>query len=115
MIPVFEKRPQDYLQTTTHGEEFRSLIQEKKLEIVYVRPLDLSIDETLSAIQQAVRRVGAKRALIDSLSGLELALAPTFGRLVIGEPLKSYKGLPTGSPALIGDASGATPSRTKKP
>ena len=45
---------------------------------VSVRPLDLSIDETLTAIRDAVVRIGAKRAVIDSLSGLELALAPTF-------------------------------------
>ena len=78
VIAVFEKRPQDYLQTTPHGEDFQKLIKDKKLEVVYVRPLDLSIDETLAAIQQAVQRVGARRAVIDSLSGLELALAPTF-------------------------------------
>ncbi len=78
VIAVFEKRPTDYLQTTPHGDAFSHLIEEKKLEIVYVRPLDLSIDETLMAIRAAVLRVGAKRAVIDSLSGLELALAPTF-------------------------------------
>lgn len=78
VIAVFEKRPNDYLQTTPHGEVFRKLIREKKLEIVYIRPLDLSIDETLSALRHAVARIGAKRAVIDSLSGLELALAPTF-------------------------------------
>ncbi len=44
----------------------------------YLRPLDLSIDETLLALSDAVRRTGAKRAVIDSLSGLELALAPAF-------------------------------------
>ena len=44
----------------------------------YLRPLDLSIDETLLELQSAVKRLGAKRAVIDSRSGLELALAPTF-------------------------------------
>lgn len=78
VIAVFEKRPTDYLHTTPHGTDFQRLIDEEKLEVVYVRPLDLSIDETLYEIQDAVRRIGAKRAVIDSLSGLELALAPTF-------------------------------------
>lgn len=78
VIAVFEKRPSDYLHTTPHGMMFDELIRAKKLEVVYVRPLDLSIDETLTAIREAVMRVGAKRAVIDSLSGLELALAPTF-------------------------------------
>jgi circadian clock protein KaiC len=78
IVAVFEKRPNDYLRTTPRGEVFESLIREKKLEVLYLRPLDLSIDETLVEIQNAVRRLGAKRAVIDSLSGLELALAPTF-------------------------------------
>jgi circadian clock protein KaiC len=78
IVAVFEKRPNDYLQTTPRGEVFENLIREKKLEVLYLRPLDLSIDETLVEIQAAVKRLGAKRAVIDSLSGLELALAPTF-------------------------------------
>ncbi|HEX6274060.1 MAG TPA: ATPase domain-containing protein [Polyangiaceae bacterium] len=78
IVAVFEKRPNDYLHTTPRGEEFEKLVRERKLEVVYIRPLDLSIDETLVELQNAVKRVGAKRAVIDSLSGLELALAPTF-------------------------------------
>src|SRR5207302_9130792 len=42
------------------------------------RSSDLSIDEMLLALREAVLRTGATRAVIDSLSGLELALAPTF-------------------------------------
>jgi circadian clock protein KaiC len=78
IVAIFEKRPNDYLQTTPQGEEFERMVSEKKLEILYLRPLDLSIDETMLALREAVLRIGAKRAVIDSLSGLELALAPTF-------------------------------------
>lgn len=78
IVAIFEKRPNDYFQTTPRGAQFQELVREKKLEVLYLRPLDLSIDETLVEIQEAVRRLGAKRAVIDSLSGLELALAPTF-------------------------------------
>jgi len=78
VIAVFEKRPNDYLATTVQGGALDTLIAEKKVEILYIRPLDLSIDETLTALRDAVLRTGAKRAVIDSLSGLELALAPTF-------------------------------------
>jgi circadian clock protein KaiC len=77
-VAVFEKRPNDYLQTSPRGRQFAEMVRDKKLELVYLRPLDLSIDETLLELQSAVERVGAKRAVIDSLSGLELALAPTF-------------------------------------
>jgi circadian clock protein KaiC len=78
IVAVFEKRPNDYLQTTPRGEAFEKLIRQGKLEVLYLRPLDLSIDETLLELRDAVKRIGAKRAVIDSLSGLELALAPTF-------------------------------------
>jgi len=78
IIAVFEKRPNDYLQTSPHGAEFKRLISDGKVKVIYLRPLDLSIDETLLALREAVQRIGAKRAVIDSLSGLELALAPTF-------------------------------------
>jgi circadian clock protein KaiC len=47
IVAVFEKRPNDYLQTTPRGEEFEKLVREKRLEVLYMRPLDLSIDETL--------------------------------------------------------------------
>ena len=80
IVAIFEKRPNDYLQTTPRGAEFEKLVREKKLEVIYLRPLDLSIDETLLELQNAVRRVGAKRAVIDSLSGLELALAPSTAK-----------------------------------
>src|SRR6266700_3703117 len=42
------------------------------------RPLDLSIDETLYEIVRAIKQVKARRLVIDSLSGFEPALAPTF-------------------------------------
>lgn len=78
VIAVFEKRPNDYLASNARAGLLDTLVAEKKVEVLYIRPLDLSIDETLAALRDAVTRVGAKRAVIDSLSGLELALAPTF-------------------------------------
>jgi circadian clock protein KaiC len=46
--------------------------------IIHTRPLDLSIDETLHDIVTAIHALNARRVVIDSLSGFELALAPTF-------------------------------------
>src|SRR6185369_478690 len=54
------------------------LVQAGKLTMLYLRPLDLSVDETMEEIANAVNRTGATRVVIDSLMGLELALAPTF-------------------------------------
>ena len=100
ILAVFEKRPEDYLNTTPQGAEFRKLVKEKKLELLYLRPLDLSIDETLTALRDAVKRTGAKRAVIDSLSGLELALAPTF-REDFRESLYRLIGALTGSGVTV--------------
>ncbi|MBA3494626.1 MAG: protein kinase, partial [Gammaproteobacteria bacterium] len=44
----------------------------------YLRPLDLSVDETMQEILDAIERIGAKRLVIDSLVGFEMALAPSF-------------------------------------
>src|SRR5437763_17047549 len=49
-----------------------------RFAVLYIRPLELSPDETLLAIRAAVARVGARRVAIDSVSGFELALAPDF-------------------------------------
>ena len=50
----------------------------RKVGIIQTRPLDLSIDEMLNEIVEAIHRLKARRLVIDSLSGFELALAPTF-------------------------------------
>ena len=54
------------------------MADQNMLKLVYLRPLDLSVDETLHEIQRAVEEIGAKRVVIDSLTGLEIALAPSF-------------------------------------
>jgi len=48
------------------------------LSVIYLRPLDLSVDETVREILDAVNRIGARRLVIDSLAGFEIALAPGF-------------------------------------
>jgi circadian clock protein KaiC len=78
IMAIFETRPSDYLRTTPRAAELDRLIRAGQVELVYIRPLDLSVDETLEELQEAVTRVGAKRVVIDSLSGFELALAPAF-------------------------------------
>src|SRR6202030_777053 len=79
IMAIFEERPQGY----THRADSFGLNLEKpqhtgKLEILYLRPLDLSVDETMQEILDAITRVGAKRLVIDSLVGFEMALAPGF-------------------------------------
>lgn len=78
VIAVFEKRPEEYLSTTSNASELRDLVARGKLKMLYLRPLDLSVDETMEEISAAVKEIGARRVAIDSLSGFELALAPSF-------------------------------------
>ena len=79
IIAVFEERPAEYAsRAATFGLDLKTPQQSDKLEILYLRPLDLSVDEALHDIMEAVTRVGAKRLVIDSLAGFERALAPDF-------------------------------------
>lgn len=79
VIAVFEEHPTEYvLRAKGLGFDLEEMIARGDLQIIYLRPLDLSPDETLQAIRAAVHQIGAKRVVIDSLSGFELALAPTF-------------------------------------
>lgn len=78
VIAVFEKPPNEYLATTPTAEGLSQLVAKGHLEMLYLRPLDLSVDETMDEIATAVKRVGATRVVIDSLMGFELALAPSF-------------------------------------
>ena len=77
VVAVFEKRPSQYSQVDAGGTVTR-LRGNPRVAFIHSRPLDLSIDETLYEVGDAVQRLGAKRLVIDSLSGFELALAPTF-------------------------------------
>ncbi|HXH83234.1 MAG TPA: ATPase domain-containing protein [Candidatus Tectomicrobia bacterium] len=78
VIAVFEKRPAGYLRTTSLGLDLERMIQDRRLAVVYLRPLDLSVDETLYELREAITRIGATRVAIDSLSGFEMAVSPGF-------------------------------------
>jgi circadian clock protein KaiC len=79
VIAVFEEYPEEYLaRADARDSDVGKMIKAGKLELIYLRPLDLSVDEALAAILEAVERLHARRVVIDSLSGFEVALAPTF-------------------------------------
>jgi len=79
VIAVFEEHPQEYRRRAQSlGLDLEGMERQGRLAVIYIRPLDLSPDETLQAIRQAVTRIGARRVAIDSVSGFELALAPNF-------------------------------------
>ncbi|MEP7069908.1 MAG: ATPase domain-containing protein [Usitatibacter sp.] len=73
VILAFEKSPGLALSPTLDP-----LVHAGKVGIISTRALDLSIDATLYDLTDMIERLKAKRVVIDSLSGFELALAPTY-------------------------------------
>lgn len=79
IIAVFEERPEEYAgRAATFGLDLKTAMTAGTLEIIYLRPLDLSVDEMMQELIDTVRRTGARRLVIDSLAGFEMALAPGF-------------------------------------
>jgi circadian clock protein KaiC len=79
IVAIFEERPEEYSNRAANlGMDFDKPQHDGKLSIIYLRPLDLSVDETMREILDTVERTGAKRLVIDSLAGFEMALAPSF-------------------------------------
>lgn len=79
IVAMFEERPEEYAdRAMSFGFDLDTPQKEGKLKLLYIRPLDLSVDETVREIIDAVEEMGAKRLVIDSLAGFEMALAPGF-------------------------------------
>ncbi len=73
VIASFEQHP-----NRMRNHTLATLLDEGSVTLVDSRAPDLSIDEILLLLVTDIRRVGARRVVIDSLSGFELSLAPTF-------------------------------------
>ena len=101
IVAIFEERPEGYTQRAgMFGLNLKAAQQKGTLEALYLRPLDLSVDETMQAILDAIARVGAKRLVIDSLVGFEMALSPGF-RADFRESLYRMIGALTGAGITI--------------
>jgi circadian clock protein KaiC len=73
VIAAFEKSPSQML-----NSKLSAMVKAGQVGVINTRALDLSIDETLHDLIRLIRQMKAKRVVIDSLSGFELALAPEF-------------------------------------
>ncbi|MBW6493150.1 MAG: AAA family ATPase [Burkholderiaceae bacterium] len=73
VLAAFEQHP-----NRARNRVLADLIHRGQVGLVDSRASDLSIDEVVLLIMSEVRRLGASRIVIDSLTGFELALAPTF-------------------------------------
>ena len=79
IVAMFEELPAEYAERAAKfGLDFDTPQKDGTLKILYLRPLDLSVDETVHEVVNAVKEIGCKRLVIDSLVGFELALAPGF-------------------------------------
>ena len=73
VIAAFEKSPNQLL-----SHKLNKLVEAGGVGVINTRTLDLSIDEILHDLVAMIRAKNAKRVVIDSLSGFELALSAIF-------------------------------------
>ena len=73
VIAAFEQHPDQ-----SRNPALAQLIESGHVGLVDTRAPDLSIDEIVLLLMGEIHRLHATRVVIDSLSGFELALAPTF-------------------------------------
>ena len=73
VIAMFEQRP-----SHSQNATLARLIKSDKVGLVDSHAPDTSIDEIVQLLLGEIKRLKATRVVIDSLSGFELALAPTF-------------------------------------
>jgi len=73
VIAAFEQHP-----NRSRSRAVADLIASGRVGLLANRAADLSIDEIVFMLLREIQRLGASRVVIDSLSGFELALAPTF-------------------------------------
>jgi circadian clock protein KaiC len=73
VIATFERRPNPF-----YNRALADLIHSDRVGLVDPQAPDLSIDEIVRLLLDEVHRLKATRVVIDSLSGFELAVAPTF-------------------------------------
>jgi circadian clock protein KaiC len=73
VIVAFEQTP-----SRARTRTIDDLVRAGRIGLINTRSLDLSIDEVVQQLTKLIRQMKATRVVIDSLSGFELAVAPTF-------------------------------------
>jgi circadian clock protein KaiC len=73
VIVAFEQTPsQSWVRTLD------DMVRAGQIGLINTRTLDLSMDEIVQHLTNLIQKIKATRVVIDSLSGFELAVAPTF-------------------------------------
>jgi len=73
VIVAFEQTP-----SQSRTRTIDDLVRAGSIGLINTRSLDLSMDEVIQHLIDLIHNMNAKRVVIDSLSGFELAVAPTF-------------------------------------
>jgi circadian clock protein KaiC len=73
VIVAFEQTP-----SQSRTRTIDDMVRAGQVGLINTRSLDLSIDEIVQHLVALIHRMKATRVVIDSLSGFELAVAPTF-------------------------------------
>ncbi len=73
VMVAFEQTP-----SQSWSRTIDDMVRAGKIGLINTRSLDLSIDEIVQHLISEIHRLKAKRVVIDSLSGFEPAVAPTF-------------------------------------
>ncbi len=72
----FEQNPAQLARdAATLGLNLQPFVDTEKLTIVFMSPIELNIDEHIYHIQQLVKKTGATRVIIDSISAFEVGMA----------------------------------------
>lgn len=75
VVALFEERPEAFVgRADALGLVLGRLQHAGLVEPLDLRSLDLTVDDVLQQIQNAARRIDARHVVIDSLSGLQMAL-----------------------------------------
>ncbi len=78
VMVTFEEHPREHERKARgFGWDLRALEGKGLLKMIYLRPTDLSVDEVLYRVQQAVLELRAKRVVINSISGFEVSIVPS--------------------------------------
>jgi len=73
VMVAFEQTP-----SQLHSLAMDELVRAEKIGLINTRTLDLSIEEIVQRLIEMIDKMKARRVVIDSLSGFELAVAPCF-------------------------------------
>ncbi len=78
VMVTFEEHPREHERKASgFGWDLKDWEKRGLLGMIYLRPLDLSVDEVLSRAHDMVHRLKARRVVINSISGFELGISPS--------------------------------------